>query len=213
MENNSRIKNLVLDFGGVIYNIDHERHKKAFKDLGVDNFDELYSQARQSPLFADFECGRVNPGQFLEQLTGFINRNIPAGTIEKAWNSILVGFDNKRTALLKKLPEKYRLFLLSNTNKIHYDIYTRQFSKRYGEDFNNLFSKTYWSFKIGMRKPDQEIYRLVMSENGLKSEQTLFIDDSFQNVVSADQAGLPSLLLESPLDLTDLFDGDLNLKL
>ncbi|MFP4469789.1 MAG: HAD family hydrolase [Bacteroidales bacterium] len=213
MNQPQHIRNLVLDFGGVIYTISHKRHKDAFAALGIENFGQLYSQASQSPLFADLECGRIGEEDFHQGLLDVLGREFDKEKIDAAWNSILVGFEDERIELLGQLRQKYRLYLLSNTNVIHYRIYTQEFLNRYGYDFNKLFHQTYWSFKIGMRKPDAEIYRHVMEENGLVAAETLFIDDTKINVTSSVQAGMPALWLPPGLELKEFFDESLGLKL
>lgn len=209
----NKVKNLVLDFGGVIYTISHARHKKAFARLGVENFGQLYSQAAQSPLFADFECGRIDEEEFRSGLLEHLGHQFDAEKLDAAWNSILVGFEDQRIGLLKQLSNKYNLYLLSNTNIIHYRIYTQEFFDRYGFDFNSLFLRTYWSFKIGMRKPEPEIYKLVMRENELSALDTVFVDDTRQNIVGAQESGMPAFWLEPGRELQTLFDGELRLKL
>ncbi len=209
----NHIKNLILDFGGVIYNIDHDRHKQAFRDLGIKNFDKLYSQADQSLLFSQMECGRIGDQDFRNALAKHVPGEISREQLDAAWNAILVGFDQARIALLNALRNRYRLYLLSNTNSIHYRIYTRDFSRQFGYDFDDLFVKTYWSFKVGLRKPDPKIYRFVLHDAGLQADETLFIDDSRQNTISANDAGLPALWLEPGKELSDLFDEKLRLRL
>ena len=203
----NKVKNLVLDFGGVIYTISHTRHKKAFARLGVENFGQLYSQAAQSPLFADFECGRIDEEEFRSGLLDHLGHQFDAEKLDAAWNSILVGFEDQRIGLLQQLAKKYNIYLLSNTNIIHYRIYTQEFFNRYGFDFNSLFHGVYWSFKIGMRKPEPEIYKLVMHENGLSAQDTIFIDDTRQNIEGAHEAGMPALWLEPGRELNPVRRG------
>ncbi len=207
------IHNLIFDFGGVIYQIDFERQKKSFSDVGIVGFEKLYSQALQNSLFSDLETGKISEDIFREKLIGLIGKIIAKSRVDELWNSILIDYFHDKIGLLQKLKSKYRLMLLSNTNKIHYSFYTGQFLTRYGYDFNDLFDKTYWSFKIGMRKPDREIFDKVIAENGLTRENALFIDDTVQNTESAEKYGLSSFWLSPGLDLSDLFDNKLNLKL
>ena len=212
--NPSDIKNLILDFGGVIYEISHQKQMETFAELGIRNFDELYSQARQSPLFADLECGRLDHGKFRNEVGRFIGRNISEAEIDKAWNSILVGFPEENVRFLEKLGKRYELFLLSNTNAIHYDIYIREFYENYGYDFNRLFTKVFWSFKVGMRKPEPDIYEHVKKHVGAHDNcNCLFIDDTQTNISAAENSGIPSLWLKPGMKLKDLFDENLDLKI
>lgn len=207
------IKNLIFDFGGVIYQIDFERQKNTFLSLGINGFENLYAQASQNSLFSDLETGKIGEDIFREKLIGLIGKNIPVPMVDELWNSILIDYFHDKIGLLQKLKSKYRLMLLSNTNKIHYSFYTEQFLTRYGYDFNDLFDNTYWSFKIGMRKPDQEIFERVIAENGFTQENALFIDDTVQNTESAEKYGLSSFWLSPGSDVSDLFDANLNLNL
>jgi putative hydrolase of the HAD superfamily len=164
-------------------------------------------------LFSDLETGKINEDIFREKLTDLIGKNFAKSRVNELWNSILIDYFHDKIGLLQKLKSKYKLLLLSNTNEIHYSFYTGQFLTRYGYDFNDLFDKTYWSFKIGMRKPDREIFEKVIAENGLTRENALFIDDTVQNTESAEKYGLSSFWLSPGLDLSDLFDDKLNLNL
>ena len=71
------IKNIIFDFGGVIYDIDHEKTKKAFTTLGIRNFEDLYGHAIQTRLFEDFEIGKISPSTFRETIREYLPKNIP----------------------------------------------------------------------------------------------------------------------------------------
>ena len=91
------------------------------------------------------------------------------------------------------------MFLLSNTNKIHYDDYTSVvFTRENGiEGLEPLFEKTYLSHEMGLRKPNPEIFNVVLNENNLVAEETLFIDDSPQHIASAKTLGIVTYHLEN----------------
>jgi glucose-1-phosphatase len=210
--NPDKISNIILDFGGVIYQIDHDKQIDAFKALGVSDFEALYSQAIQSPLFEQFECGMISPDKLLEEVTGLLGQNmVSKQQVYDAWNSILVGFSDKTVKLLEDLRTRYNLYLLSNTNSIHYDLFINDFAKRYAYDFNSLFVKPYWSFKVRLRKPEEAIYKFVLTDSNLNPAETLFIDDSPQNIKGSIKAGLPALLLGQGINLNNLFDEKLKL--
>lgn len=213
MKDNQKIKNLILDFGGVIYQISHQKQMEYFKGLGIENFEYLYSQAIQNPLFEEFETGDVTKDVFRKELIKMLPDNISADKIDHAWNSILVGFSDDAVLLLKKLKNKYNLFLLSNTNVIHYNIYMPEFNQKYGHDFEGLFNKAYWSFMVGLRKPGHEIFNYVLKDADLFSGDCLFIDDSIQNTEAANKCGIKSIWLKPGLRLTDLFDDSLEIIL
>jgi putative hydrolase of the HAD superfamily len=190
-------KALILDFGGVLLNIDYEAPIREFKKLGIENFRELFTQASQSDLFDEFEKGKISNEKFLEEMKILSGKNISHEEIEHAWNSILLDFPEEKMKLLEKLKHGYNLFLLSNTNEIHIRHFENAMNEKFGENyFHSHFEKIYFSSRMGMRKPDTEIFEFVLKENGLVAEETIFIDDSIQHVMGAKKTGINALHLD-----------------
>src|SRR5277367_5113729 len=109
-----KTKNLILDFGGVLLDIDYQLTEKAFIDLGCTNFGEIYSQATQTNLFDDFETGKLSETVFFEQLKSLANiPHLTENDLKNAWNSMLIGFRGEVYVLLQELKKQYCLFLLS----------------------------------------------------------------------------------------------------
>ena len=113
------LQNIIFDLGGVIYDIDHNLSKKAFLNLGVSNFDKLYGHHVQTALFEKMERGEIDEQEFQNTLRQYLPKNITDEQITNAWCALLVGFEKKKIDLLHSLREKYRLFILSNSNIIH----------------------------------------------------------------------------------------------
>lgn len=190
------IRNIIFDLGGVLLNLDMERTSRAFRELGMKDFDLRFSQARQSGLFDDFDCGRISPQEFRNNLKQHLPDSITDEQIDDAWNAMLLDLPLKRMENLKKLGKNYRLFLLSNTNEIHIRSFSNELREKIGkEDFSDYFEKWYYSCRIGKRKPDAEIFEFVLKDNGLLPAETIFIDDSLQHVKGAQECGIQSLLL------------------
>lgn len=190
---NENIKNIIFDLGVVIINIDTDLSVKAMKELGFLNFQESYTLFKQTDLFDRLEKGLINPGDFRNELRKHIVDEVSDDKFNKAWGAMLLDFPKERIDLIKKLSEEYNIYLLSNTNEIHYNQYIQDFKNQYGFDFNSLFVEAYYSFKMGMRKPDIEIFQTALSESSLNPEETLFIDDLKVNIESAKKTGLQTL--------------------
>jgi len=201
------IKNIIFDFGGVIINISHERLELAFKSLGIHDFENLFNQASQSELFQQFEVGQITPREFRNGVRKLTGLNIQDDILDDTWNQIIGDYPKQRIDLLKALKRRYKLFLLSNTNKIHYDYYINKFRVEFGYDFQSLFHNAYWSFKMGKRKPDPDAYYEILNNEKLVSSETLFIDDSKQNIYAAESLGLKTIHLNNEMELTELFKG------
>jgi len=206
LDNSSSIKNIIFDFGGVICNIDFEKSYRAFTELGFKNLDNLFSKKSQTAIFDDFEKGKINPADFRKEIYNITKIDISDKIFDEAWNAMILNIPNARVNLLKKLKTKHRIFLLSNTNRIHYDYYLKNFQNEYGfKNFSELFEKAYFSFFIAMKKPDIEIFDFVINENQLKPTETIFIDDSLQHIEAATLVGLQSYHLKNNEDITELF--------
>ncbi|REJ80847.1 MAG: HAD family phosphatase [Bacteroidetes bacterium] len=191
-----KIRNIIFDLGGVLFDIDYHKTADAFKDLGLKDFTQLYTQLKQHHLFDELETGRISAEEFRRQIRDLSHKNLSDSEIDSAWNAILIGIPDRNAVLLEKLQNEFDLFLLSNTNEIHERAFRGFEGKNYGFDkIEDHFNKVYLSHHIGMRKPDQEIFMHVLKENNLSPHETIFIDDSPQHVAGALKLGIRALLL------------------
>lgn len=203
----SRFEAIIFDLGGVILNIDYHLSANAFKAIGAEDFYVLYSQAKQSDLFDRLEIGAIDAEDFRKEVREIFRAKWTKQEIDSAWNAMLLDLPSERLELLKELSNTRRIFLLSNTNEIHYDAYSEMLREKFGlKDLSELFEAAYFSHQIGMRKPDLETFNHLIQENGLDPKKTLFIDDSIQNIEGAKAAGISSYHLNNG-DIIDLFAG------
>ena len=199
------IKAIIFDFGGVILNIDYNKTYKAFTNLGVKNFDEMYSQKNANPLFHDLEEGKINEEEFYNAFRRSTQLKLTDQQIKTAWNAILLRYREEALQTLATIKNKYRLYLLSNTNSIHHKEFNKIFEDQIGSgSINDYFDKAYYSHEIKHRKPDKEAYEYVLKENNLSASETLFIDDSIQNIDAAKALGLQTIFLKEGMMLEDL---------
>jgi putative hydrolase of the HAD superfamily len=99
----------------------------------------------------------------------------------------------------------YRVFLLSNTNIIHRKAFNKIFQSQFKEGtLDEFFDRAYFSYEIGLRKPDAEAYEFVLQENNLSASRTLFIDDSLPNIEAAEKAGMKGVLLREGMRVEEL---------
>jgi len=190
------IKNIIFDLGNVIINIDGDKTVNEMKVIGFEDFESSYTLLRQSDLFNLLEKGLITPEKFYTELKTHFENHVSTATINDAWNAMLLDFPKKRIKLLQDLQSRYRLFLLSNTNVIHYQKYNGDLINQFGFELSSLFEKAYYSFDLGMRKPDLEIFEYVIKDSHLKPIETLFIDDAEANIESAQKLGLKTLRID-----------------
>jgi glucose-1-phosphatase len=192
-----KFKNIILDLGGVILDIDYKRTIEAFRKLGIRNADTFYSQATQVKLFDDLEKGMISDQDFYSGIRKISESSLTDDQIRDAWNAILIGLPQENVTILSNLKKDHRLFLLSNTNSIHEKAYREMIIKQYGHFiFDDLFEKMYLSHHIHMRKPDEEIFRFVLADGKLNPDETCFIDDSPQHVYGAGKTGISTFLMK-----------------
>jgi putative hydrolase of the HAD superfamily len=182
--------------------------ENAFKELGLTNFEDLFNQASQTSLFQDLEKGSITEDYFRNSIRKITGLNMSDDKLDYTWNQIIGDYPPHRIELLKNIQNNYKTYILSNTNSIHYRKYIQQFKEESRFDFVSLFSNTYWSFQFGKRKPDPDpFYHLLNTEN-IKPEETLFIDDSIQNIIVARKLNILAFHLTPNIDVTELFrDG------
>lgn len=200
------IRNIIFDFGGVIYDIDHKLSKLAFENLGIKDFDELYGHQIQTEIFEKIETGQIDDREFLTYLKKFLPKDVSIKDIENAWCALLLGFNTKKIELLISLKKNYKLYLLSNSNVIHY----RRFILELNEfiDFRGLFDGVYFSHEQGLRKPDKDFYQLLLEQNNLSPHESLFIDDLDKNVEAAEKLGIQTYYLNNE-SILDLFENSI----
>lgn len=206
------VRNIIFDFGGVIINISHVNLENAFRELGVQNFENLFNQAVQLELFQNFETGAISKEEFRSRARKLTNLNVSDEIFDRTWNRIIGDYPENRINLLKEISNNYAIFLFSNTNIIHYDYYIEKFKREFGYDFPSLFRKTYWSFRMGKRKPDPDSFLEIIKNEKLMPDETLFIDDSHQNILAAERLGLKTIHIRDRIDITELFDDNYLLR-
>ena len=180
--------------------LDFQQLKEGWNRIAISGPDAFFSHGVQHPIFDQFDKGHITEKDFRDFIREKSGKaDLSDEEIDAAWNSLLLGVADGTHEVLAGLKQKYRTFLLSNINPIHYN-YIMNYLKTEFEFENNdhLFEKTYYSHFVGLRKPDQAIFKKVLSENGLKAEETLFIDDIAENLEPAKALGIQTYLMKAP---------------
>lgn len=200
------IRHVIFDLGGVLLNIDYQLTEKAFIRAGMSDFSKLYSQLKQTPLFDEFETGKISETDFIQQLQQLSPVALSPEQTRNAWNAMLLDLPLRRLQLLQQLRLYYDLVLLSNTNIIHETAFTQSLQQAHGITLGGFFDKLYYSHRIGLRKPDPEVFRLVLTENNFNPAHTLFIDDSPQHIEGAKTLGIQTIFLDKGMTIEqDIF--------
>ena len=202
----TKIKNIIFDLGIVLLDLDFEASKKKFQALGLDDLDAFYSFFHANPFFHDFETGHISETEFIKGLKKLITKPSAETEILEAWNSIISGFPAKKIEFIKTVSQFYNIYMLSNTNSLHAKKYEQQFYETAGDSIYLYFKKIYYSHNIGYRKPDKKAFLTIINENSLIPEETLFIDDLEQNLVTAKEMKMKTYLYKPDNDLFTIFN-------
>ena len=195
------INTIIFDFGDIFINLEKEAQIEAFKELGLAEPNEYL--VSQNDLF---EKGKISEQEFIESFQKYLP-TADVHDIRKAWNTIIGEFPLYRLEFLQLLSHKYRLFLLTNTDEIHISRFEHMTGVSFFSDFYQCFEKVYYSYEMGMRKPDTEIFSYIINKHDLSPKRTLFVDDKKENTDAAAQLGIHVWNLEvGKEDVVDLFE-------
>ncbi|MBP3537652.1 MAG: HAD family phosphatase [Muribaculaceae bacterium] len=198
------IRNLLFDLGGVIVDIKRDNCVRAFEELGLENADSYFGEYAQSGIFLGIENGSVN----IEEFHKALREKLPAGTtdyqIDTAFQKFIVGIPARRLEALRELRCKgYGIYLLSNTNPIMWrGILASEFGKE-GLRREDYFDGMVTSFDARSCKPDAEIFRYTVENLGIVPSETLFFDDSANNVEAAKALGFNAVEVKPGTEFTD----------
>lgn len=191
------IRNIVLDWGGIIVDLDGPRCCGEFHRIGAHRVAQYVEEHWVQDMFLRLELGEIDEAEFCrqarEQDPDF---NGSDRELVDAWNALLAGIPAHRIARLLELKKRARLFLLSNTNDIHWRCASGWWQPE------QYFEKVFLSYEMGLAKPSAEMFQTVLREGEMKPEETLFIDDSKVNCEAAEALGIHTIHTKS-LDYAD----------
>lgn len=200
------IKNIIFDLGGVLINLDPSLTHRAFEKAGALQVAEHFTFTHQHTLIKDFEVGKMDAAEFRTMFCSTFNTVMQETDFDAAWNAMLLDIPVSRLELLRQLKQQYNIYLLSNTNFLHHAFIIEYLRVSHGiENFDVMFHKAYYSHTLGLRKPDEAIYRHVLAENSLNPAETLFFDDNAANMEGAEALGIKSVLVDR--EIVEYFDG------
>jgi putative hydrolase of the HAD superfamily len=195
------IKNIIFDLGGVLVGLDDQRCIDAFKAIGAPQIAQYIEDHRTEDLFYDTEVGNISQHEFCNEVRRIASCNVRDEDIVWAWNRLLTVIPNEKKVRLLELHDKgFRLFLLSNTNEMHWNYCAEElfpYKRWIAQDF---FDEIYLSYELHKIKPQEDIFATVLADAGIKAEETLFIDDNEANIAAARELGIHTFWNEHPDD-------------
>lgn len=201
------IKNLLIDMGGVLINLNRSRCIASFEALGISDIRKfITSTYLQEGVFRKIEEGSITPDEFRSGIKRLTSLDITDRQIDEAWIAMLADIPAAKLELLLELRKKYNVMLLSNTNAIHWDWICKERFSYKGHVPGDYFNRCYLSHQLGMVKPFPEIFRYVIQDASICPEETLFIDDAVPNCQTAASLGFKTYTPAAGEDWSHLFN-------
>lgn len=210
----SSVKNILFDLGNVIIDIDIPRTSQELFKLfrRPDLKDQILEELK--PVLLDYETGQLSDELFINSLIRFARPQVYAQQIIRAWNAMLIDIPPERLEFLKFLrTQKYNLYLLSNTNGLHLSWINNYMNKNFNTpSLDFWFDRSYYSHLVKQRKPHVSCFEFVLHDAGLIADETLFIDDTLENIDSAKSLGIRTLYLTGGHEVIKSLKNYLSLK-
>lgn len=196
----NEIQVVLLDIGRVLLDLDWSKVSSSV------NY-EIGSDLKTLPQFIGnwieydlCERGQISTLDFFESLKRHLKFSETLAALQNHWNQLITGPVEGIESVLVKVSGGVRLYGLSNTNEAHYQYISSTFPVlRYLE---RLFT----SCEFGFRKPEKEIFEMVLKNLQIHPSSVLFIDDSIKNVIAAREVGMNAeQCITSSLKLNAIF--------
>ena len=187
---------VIFDLGGVLVRVEPQRMLRALAQETGQPVEQIERIMTDPSLMESFELGRISPTQFFAALNTRVRTSWTFDQFVSAWNSILS--ENARTSwLLERLHARYTLLVLTNTNALHDDHIRHSWPVFRHAD--------HWiaSHRVGLRKPDAQIYRLALRQADVSPEATVYIDDMAEHVTAARRLGVRAIHMADGICLED----------
>jgi putative hydrolase of the HAD superfamily len=186
----TKYSTILFDLGNTLIRFDHNiAVKKLFSRFGIDpkTTYDLFFDSRITRLF---EKGMILPDEFHKRATGLLGIDIAYDEFADIWNDIFWE-DTGSCALARELKKEYRLFLLSNVNKVHFEYIQSKF------DIISIFDELILSYKVGVMKPEPAIFEYAIKQSGGDKTKVIYIDDREDLIREATSMGIESIRYES----------------
>jgi len=203
-----KIKNIIFDLGGVILDIDENIVYKELEKMGIST-SELAHSKEFMDIMSKFDTGIYTAPTFRKKTKAILGQEkMTDQRFDAIWNSMLLDIPRERIEAIEKVKKHYKIFLMSNSNVIHYDLYVRDLQLRFGyNEFDELFNKSFFSFAEHLEKPDPRFFELILDHEGLLPEETLFIDDTEKNIKVAQSLGIHTYHISREELVRNLFEN------
>lgn len=188
---------LLFDLGGVL--IDLNWVSSARRLFGAEESEsDLKKRWINLGSVREYESGRADFNRFYKLFVAETGTKISAADFRCEFAGIIGPEKPGCAEMLQDMAASFRLAMLSNTNPVHVEML------RKSTDLFGFFHDLFFSYELGMAKPDSEIFHEVCRKLACQAEQVIFFDDSQSNVDAAATCGMKSFRVDGPPDIIEI---------
>jgi putative hydrolase of the HAD superfamily len=191
-----KITAIFWDIGGVLLSNawDREQRQRTLKQFDLD---EVEFESRHEMLVSSFERGKITLQEYLERTIFYRPRSFTLDAFKKYMFSLSQPIP-ETLQLANELSRsgKYLMSTINNESKELNLFRIQTFGLR------EIFSLFVSSCFVGLRKPEEAIYRLALDITQRPPEECCFIDDRPLNLDSASRLGMHVIRMENAEQLS-----------
>ncbi len=183
---NTNIKALIFDLGNIVININMRNFYKKILPVSENKEIKIYKDLWEP--IENLDKGLFSKEEFYQEAKKrFLFQDISVQTFFNMFNNIFDSLNYKLLDFIKKLRQekRYKVFALSNTNSLHVEFLVANII-----DFREHFDQVFYSYELGLIKPNPKIFLHVLEHINYKPSECIFIDDNRKNVKVARQIGM-----------------------
>lgn len=189
------IKAVIFDFGAVLIS-ERRLYINIARALKI-NRNKAYDLI--IPLTKKWSCNKISENEFWRILEKRLKRKIPPDVKKNIWLKPAPNIESSWSISRDLHKHNVRLALLSNV--IPPIARINQQSGKYKRLKRLGFEAIVLSCKVGFRKPDPKIYKIVLKKLKLPANNCLFVDDKLENVKAARKLGMKGIRFQTPTKL------------
>lgn len=193
------MKNIIFDFGGVLIAWDPDNIYKKYFANDLIKMRRFYEETDIKKLNVELDSGRSFQEALTELSVKFPHYHEPIHLWRTQWLDMIGGPIADSVKVLEWLHvHGYPLYGLTNWAEETFFPYIR-YNDNYR--FFNHLKDIVVSGVERVVKPDPRIYNILLRRNGLNPGDCIYIDDSLDNLISAKNLGMSTIMFTSPEQL------------
>ena len=182
---------VVFDLGNVLLPINLDLTYAALASFThYFSAEEIKYTTEQESLWLPYESGLISCAQFRDTIRTRFQMECSDVEFDHAFAALLLDFPADVVSLIEEVKSQFPVYLLSNTSRIHSQLFLQK------ESLFSKFDTIHLSYEMGLSKPDKRIYQQVVYVNQLHEKHIIFFDDNSSNVQSANEFGWEAVLID-----------------